>query len=217
MDILRLTARSSIFYKSTHTALSFALSVDTAVIAGVTGALRTRIHLTPTTLGFTVAHSRAKEQRLGSFTHGLIYAGLTTLFPIAACVLRFFPQTKGFSLEELQAKLIAVQDREFRAARSNYDNTTILGTCFLKREQMCPCLIRPQSSLQAWLMSETRDFPDVPKNSPPVGSYLPTLLRPRAPLRGRSTASPSDGTHPQRFHGRAYPAVKLYFKASRRT
>jgi sugar porter (SP) family MFS transporter len=68
---------------------------------------------------------RGKGQSLGSFTHWLTNAGLTTLFPIIAVysaagpfiffscmmvfqffvVLQFFPETKGYTLEELQAKL----------------------------------------------------------------------------------------------------------------
>lgn len=68
---------------------------------------------------------RGKGQSLGSFTHWLTNAGLTTLFPIIAVhsaagpfiffscmmvfqlyvVVQFFPETKGFTLEELQAKL----------------------------------------------------------------------------------------------------------------
>lgn len=68
---------------------------------------------------------RGKGQSLGSFTHWLTNAGLTTLFPIVAVhsaagpfiffscmmvfqlfvVIQFFPETKGFTLEELQAKL----------------------------------------------------------------------------------------------------------------
>lgn len=68
---------------------------------------------------------RGKGQSLGSFTHWLTNAGLTTLFPVIAVysaagpfiffscmmvvqlivVIQFFPETKGFTLEELQAKL----------------------------------------------------------------------------------------------------------------
>lgn len=68
---------------------------------------------------------RGKGQSLGSFTHWLTNAGLTTLFPIIAVhsvagpfiffscmmvlqliiVIQFFPETKGFTLEELQSRL----------------------------------------------------------------------------------------------------------------
>ncbi|HXC97227.1 MAG TPA: sugar porter family MFS transporter [Edaphobacter sp.] len=68
---------------------------------------------------------RAKGQSLGSFTHWLTCASLSNLFPIVAAhsasgpfifftsmmvlqfivVLRFFPETKGFTLEQLQAVL----------------------------------------------------------------------------------------------------------------
>lgn len=71
---------------------------------------------------------RAKGQSLGSFTHWLTNAGLTSFFPLVAVhsaagpfiffsammavqlfvVLRFFPETKGFTLEELQARLETV-------------------------------------------------------------------------------------------------------------
>ena len=71
---------------------------------------------------------RGKGQSLGSFTHWLACAGLANFFPIVAVhsaagpfiffssmmvlqffvVLRFFPETKGFTLEELQAKLETV-------------------------------------------------------------------------------------------------------------
>jgi sugar porter (SP) family MFS transporter len=71
---------------------------------------------------------RGKGQSLGSFTHWLTNAGLTTLFPIVAVysaagpfiffscmmvfqfivVLQFFPETKGLTLEELQSKLETV-------------------------------------------------------------------------------------------------------------
>lgn len=68
---------------------------------------------------------RGKGLSLGSFTHWLMCAALSNLFPVVATrsgglpfiffaimmaiqlfvVLRFFPETKGFSLEELQARL----------------------------------------------------------------------------------------------------------------
>ncbi len=68
---------------------------------------------------------RGKGQSLGSFTHWLTCASLANFFPIVAVhsaagpfiffssmmvlqfvvVIRFFPETKGFTLEELQAKL----------------------------------------------------------------------------------------------------------------
>ena len=71
---------------------------------------------------------RGKGQSLGSFTHWTACASLANLFPIVVehsasgpyifCasmmvlqfffVLRFFPETKGFTLEELQAKLETV-------------------------------------------------------------------------------------------------------------
>ena len=71
---------------------------------------------------------RGKGQSLGSFTHWLTNAGLTTIFPVVAVhsasgpfiffacmmavqlfvVVRFFPETKGFTLEELQEKLETV-------------------------------------------------------------------------------------------------------------
>jgi len=68
---------------------------------------------------------RGKGQSLGSFTHWLTCAGLSNLFPVVAVhsasdpfiffsammilqfivVARFFPETKGFTLEQLQQKL----------------------------------------------------------------------------------------------------------------
>jgi len=68
---------------------------------------------------------RGKGQSLGSFTHWVTCATLSNVFPIVAVhsasgpfvffavmmalqffvVLRFFPETKGFTLEQLQAKL----------------------------------------------------------------------------------------------------------------
>ena len=71
---------------------------------------------------------RGKGQSLGSFTHWLTCASLANFFPIVAAhsaagpfiffsgmmvvqffvVIRFFPETKGFTLEELQAKLETV-------------------------------------------------------------------------------------------------------------
>ena len=71
---------------------------------------------------------RGKGQSLGSFTHWLTCASLANFFPIIAVhsaagpfiffslmmvlqffvVIRFFPETKGFTLEELQAKLETV-------------------------------------------------------------------------------------------------------------
>jgi sugar porter (SP) family MFS transporter len=71
---------------------------------------------------------RGKGQSLGSFTHWIACASLANLFPIVVehsasgpyifcasmmvlqffVVLRFFPETKGFTLEELQAKLETV-------------------------------------------------------------------------------------------------------------
>ncbi|HZY72331.1 MAG TPA: sugar porter family MFS transporter [Edaphobacter sp.] len=68
---------------------------------------------------------RAKGQSLGSFTHWLTCATLATFFPVVAVhtaalpfiffasmmvlqlivVIRFFPETKGFTLEELQYRL----------------------------------------------------------------------------------------------------------------
>lgn len=71
---------------------------------------------------------RGKGQALGSFTHWIACASLANLFPIVvehsasapyifcSCmmvlqffvVLRFFPETKSFTLEELQAKLETV-------------------------------------------------------------------------------------------------------------
>lgn len=71
---------------------------------------------------------RGKGQSLGSFTHWLTCASLANLFPIVAkryvaapffffsammvlqffVVVRFFPETKGYTLEELQSKLETV-------------------------------------------------------------------------------------------------------------
>ena len=71
---------------------------------------------------------RGKGQSLGSFTHWLACASLANFFPIVAVhsaagpfiffasmmvlqffvVIRFFPETKGFTLEELQARLETV-------------------------------------------------------------------------------------------------------------
>lgn len=71
---------------------------------------------------------RGKGQSLGSFTHWLACASLANFFPVVAVhsaagpfiffssmmvlqffvVIRFFPETKGFTLEELQAKLETV-------------------------------------------------------------------------------------------------------------
>jgi MFS transporter, SP family, arabinose:H+ symporter len=71
---------------------------------------------------------RGKGQALGSFTHWIACASLANLFPIVVehsasapytfcasmmvlqffVVMRFFPETKGFTLEELQAKLETV-------------------------------------------------------------------------------------------------------------
>ena len=68
---------------------------------------------------------RGKGQSLGSFTHWLVCAILSTFFPVVAqhsaagpfiffasmmvlqliVVTRFFPETKGFTLEQLQARL----------------------------------------------------------------------------------------------------------------
>ena len=68
---------------------------------------------------------RAKGQSLGSFTHWIVNAGITFLFPVLAessgglpfvffalmmvvqffVVLAVFPETKGYSLEEMQRKL----------------------------------------------------------------------------------------------------------------
>jgi SP family arabinose:H+ symporter-like MFS transporter len=68
---------------------------------------------------------RGKGQSLGSFTHWLTCASLSNLFPIVAVrsasgpfiffsammvlqfivVARFFPETKGFTLEQLQRQL----------------------------------------------------------------------------------------------------------------
>jgi MFS transporter, SP family, arabinose:H+ symporter len=68
---------------------------------------------------------RAKGQSLGSFTHWLTCAALSNIFPVAAAhsaagpflffaammvvqfvvIFRFFPETKGFTLEQLQRKL----------------------------------------------------------------------------------------------------------------
>jgi SP family arabinose:H+ symporter-like MFS transporter len=68
---------------------------------------------------------RAKGQSLGSFTHWLTCAALSNIFPVAAAhfaagpflffaammvvqfvvIYRFFPETKGFTLEQLQQKL----------------------------------------------------------------------------------------------------------------
>jgi sugar porter (SP) family MFS transporter len=68
---------------------------------------------------------RAKGQSLGSFTHWLTCAALSNIFPVAAAhfvagpflffaammvvqfvvIFRFFPETKGFTLEQLQEKL----------------------------------------------------------------------------------------------------------------
>jgi MFS transporter, SP family, arabinose:H+ symporter len=68
---------------------------------------------------------RAKGQSLGSFTHWLTCAALSNIFPVAAAhsaagpflffaammvvqfvvIFRFFPETKGFTLEQLQQKL----------------------------------------------------------------------------------------------------------------
>ena len=68
---------------------------------------------------------RGKGQSLGSFTHWVVCASLANFFPVVAVhsaagpflffsammvlqffvVIRFFPETKGFTLEELQAKL----------------------------------------------------------------------------------------------------------------
>jgi SP family arabinose:H+ symporter-like MFS transporter len=68
---------------------------------------------------------RGKGQSLGSFTHWLTCATLSNFFPVIAVrsasgpfiffaammvlqfivVLRFFPETKGFTLEELQQRL----------------------------------------------------------------------------------------------------------------
>jgi SP family arabinose:H+ symporter-like MFS transporter len=71
---------------------------------------------------------RGKGQSLGSFTHWVACASLANLFPIVVAhspsgpymfctammvvqffvVIRFFPETKGFTLEELQSKLETV-------------------------------------------------------------------------------------------------------------
>jgi len=68
---------------------------------------------------------RAKGQSLGSFTHWIVNAGIAFLFPVVAeasggipfvffavmmvvqffVVLKYFPETKGFSLEEMQKEL----------------------------------------------------------------------------------------------------------------
>jgi hypothetical protein len=71
---------------------------------------------------------RAKGQSLGSFTHWFACASLANLFPIVVqrspsgpyffcaammvlqliVVTRFFPETKGYTLEQLQQKLETV-------------------------------------------------------------------------------------------------------------
>ncbi len=68
---------------------------------------------------------RAKGQSLGSFTHWLMNAAISWIFPVVSAssgslpfvfysvamvvqffvVLSFFPETKGLSLEKMQAKL----------------------------------------------------------------------------------------------------------------